>query len=149
MDILRENLAKMVTIRIGKWDEDLKELGDAMVTTNLDAILLRVLKQPVSRYFSITIRSYKNGWKTELHKIKQGYGKWMLFGWEGYQSYVLVDVDRMRRLELFSKRREVDNRDGTKFLSIPIIELAQKDCVVDCSSDVMEVLERHDVGVWE
>lgn len=46
------------------------------------------------------------------------------------QDYVLIDLDKVRSGSLLDNRKTIANTDGTKFISIPLLELYKKDCLV-------------------
>lgn len=108
---------------------DAKEAADLMVFTGRDLrIAARVRREGYAeRYpFEFTIRAHRDsGAKTELAKIIEGWGDWMLYGHEGEGSSLsvwwLIDLHAFRASLIrcpkdlkFSKKA---NGDGTYFVA--------------------------------
>ena len=93
-------------------------------TTYGAAILATVKDTRIGR----TIKVY-DGHKTEIHKLRDGYGDWYLYAWESegnrITEYALIDIHKARHL--FTQDRNVipntDNKTG--FYSYSIEELAK------------------------
>lgn len=131
-------------VRVGRKEEDAKFNTDLVVlSTDRGRMGLRV-RRPLFRGFKetkdafyewgdqFTIRSARaSGTPTELAKIMDGWGDWLLYGWAAFSVYVRPEPPlRLRawglgKLDAFrdwakgqdlSKRRQTDNRDGTSFM---------------------------------
>jgi hypothetical protein len=94
------------------------------------------IRRPDCKFRDFTIRSRsRGGGKTELQKIREGAGDVYFYAWtedflgvEMLSEFMLVDLDAIRKAGLLASqsiatRREISNGDGTKFISISIIEI--------------------------
>lgn len=149
-DILKRNSMNFLSMEISSEEKDTQEATDMVVKIDGGDVALRV-REPSCIYRDLTIRTRsKNGGKTEIHKLHEGFGDWYLYGWgdgrETVKEYILVDLNRVRKFELFRvPRRENYNHDGTKFISIPIGELQMCGCLVSShlSSDTQDLVDKY------
>ncbi len=118
-------------------EEDMKHATDYVIKFKGGKIAIRVRRSHY-KYRDLTIRTYSNGHKTEIHKILEGFADYYFYGWiDGVgkiDEYLLVDLDKLRgsgllkEWEKYSKR----NRDGrTGFLPISPFALITCDVLID------------------
>lgn len=73
--------------------------------------------------YEVTFRSKRpNGTKTELQKIKEGFGDYFLYSCVENDSFlcVAIDLDKFRNLEKEDAPREIKNQDGSSsFVVLP------------------------------
>jgi hypothetical protein len=106
------------------------------------ALRIRNLK---TKYFEnnnkrdITIRSYKNGDNTEIKKIIDGFGDYMLYCWGLMQNnepiikdYILLNLDKFRdNHEKWRTDKDISNHDGSKFNCYSIREIIKAGAAID------------------
>lgn len=95
--------------------------------------------------YQFTIRSVNNGYKTELQKITDGWGDWMLYGFAASDSDNETEIDHWRLLDLDVFRsscirktytvRRGDNGDGTAFVAFDIPSFPSE-LVIATSEDI-------------
>lgn len=88
-----------------------------------------------SRFRDLTIRAKReSGTKTELDKIKEGFGDYCFYGLtEGDEiiDWILVDLEKLRQGGLLNRQRNlIPSPGGTYFIAIPQKELAEHGCIV-------------------
>lgn len=130
--IIAKHANHIVNIEIAEPEADMKYATDMIVEVNNGHVAVRI-RRSVYSYRDLTIRSYKNGYKTELDKLKEGYADWYLYAWEnktqsGLAEYILIDLEIARPL-FFMDLQEKTNNDGTKFVIIPIPYLKQFEAI--------------------
>lgn len=134
-DILERNSMHFLSMEISSDIKDTQEATDMVIKIEGGDVALRV-REPSCVYRDLTIRSRsKWGGRTEIVKLKEGFGDWYLYGWgdgiNHVREYILVDLHKVREFNLLDvARREISNGDGTKFISIPIGELQMYGCLV-------------------
>ena len=127
--ILLGNLGKIVNINIADPEQDMKQATDFVITMTGGSVAVRIRRNGYYRFHDFTIRSSKpNGYKTELQKIKEGYGDFYLYCWtvgDDIKKWILVNLDRLRKSGILEKdRKEIPNIDGSSsFIAISIEEL--------------------------
>jgi hypothetical protein len=118
--------------------QDTEEATDYILSVNKICVAVRNRKYEYKKYKDITIRciSNKNN-KTELDKIKEGYGDVYLYCWQteegnNIDSYVLVDLNKLRYSNILSVDREIlaNRNDNAKFITISIDELDKINCLI-------------------
>lgn len=133
-EILRDNAMHIVKIEIAPETRDTKEATDLIIEVTGGSVAVRVRRSD-TRFRDLTIRSRRpSGIPTELHKIRQGFGDWYLYGWtdNGHISeWILVDLNQVRNTGLLEKvRRGIPNFDGSScFIAISISELFANSCL--------------------
>jgi hypothetical protein len=143
-DILQKNACYIVRVDVATPDEDMKQSTDLKVTVKAGAVAVRVRRKD-KRFRDVTIRAYKNGNKTEIHKLRDGYGDWYLYAWElesGALEWVLLDIGKMRNAGLFGEKRPIImNKDGQSgFVAYSIDEIKKAGALVnECLSVSAEV----------
>lgn len=134
-DILERNSMNFLSMEVSSEAKDTQEATDMIIKIEGGDVALRV-REPSCKFRDFTIRSRSRyGKKTEIHKLKEGFGDWYLYGWgDGFSlvnEYVLIDLDKVRDFGLLDvERQEIPNGDGTKFINIPLGELQMFGCVV-------------------
>jgi len=134
--ILKANATALIAIEVADPDSDMQRATDLNITISSGSVAVRIRRASQSHYRDLTIRAYKNGNKTELHKLREGYAKWYLYAWEDTQGqlaeWMLVDIDKMREAELFSENRPIKmNKDGyTGFIAYSIGELSKANAII-------------------
>jgi len=135
-EILRANAMHIVKVAIADNDVDCREATDMTVDVTGGQVAVRV-RRPYMHYRDLTIRSWRaSGAKTEIHKLRDGFGDWYLYGWTNGQNqigeWILVDLDKVREAGLLdSPRKEIPNSDRrTRFVAIGIPELERSGCIV-------------------
>jgi hypothetical protein len=129
-EILRQNAMKIVKIEAATPDEDMKQSTDLKVNIKGGDVAARV-RRPYRTFRDLTIRAYKNGNKTEIDKLREGYADWYLYAWENefgtLSEWILVDINKMRSSGLLFEQRTVRmNGDGrTGFVTYSIEELVR------------------------
>ena len=102
--------------------EDTQQATDLMILTAKDKrIAVRIRRSGYAmRYpFQFTIRARANGCKTEIHKIREGFGDYFFYGHssndatEAIGKWMLLDLDVFRNEERALNPHSVVNRDGT------------------------------------
>lgn len=127
-EILKQNAMHIIKIEIATPDEDMKRSTDLKATVTGGSVAVRT-RRPYRTFRDLTIRAHKNGNKTEIHKLREGYGDWYLYAWENefgiLSEWILVDINKMRSSGLLYESRPIQpNKDGvTGFISYSIEEL--------------------------
>lgn len=133
--ILKENaIQHIIKIDVSDPEDDMGKATDMVikVTGGDVAVRLRTGERPER---DLTIRSYNKGYKTELEKLRDGFGDWYFYAWFGPDNHIsewlLADINQMRISEILDVPRfEIPNGDGTKFISITIDELQATACLI-------------------
>lgn len=131
--ILKSQSMYIVDIQIATEEEDKKYSTDLKVKITAGDVAVRIRRDTIYRDFTIRAKSGTN--KTEIHKLREGYGDWYLYLWtkeDKISEWILVDINKMRAANLFSEQRQVRmNKDGyTGFVSYTIDELEYHGCIV-------------------
>jgi len=132
--ILKDNTMHIVKIEIAPETRDTKEATDLVIEVIGGSVAVRVRRSNIG-YRDLTIRSRRpSGIPTELHKLREGFCDWYLYGWtnNGHISeWILVDLNQMREAGLFEKaRREISNPDRSSwFVAISLSELSASGCL--------------------
>ncbi len=137
MDILQHNAMHFIKIKEADREADMKRATDMIIEVKGGDIAVRIRRPSIKRrtFNDITIRAYKNGFKTEIHKIREGFAKWYLYCWTTKENmiddYLLIDLDKVRESTLLNDDKITMNNDGMSgFLSISIIDLYKNNCLV-------------------
>lgn len=141
IEILRRHAADVVKFSIATNEQDTKQATDFVVETTIGRIAVRVrqYKSTSTKYRDLTIRTRaKYGSKTEIDKLREGWGDLYLYCWQGTDDkiaeYMLVDISAMRKAGMldasyFAGLSEIPNGDGTWFTPIPFDALYDAGCV--------------------
>ena len=134
--ILGDHLSDIVKIEVAPDTLDQEEATDMVIQLKSGMVACRVRRDNIKfRDWTIRTRSFY-GKKTEIDKLREGYGDWYLYGWakDGKISrWMLIDLLKVRISGLLDKSRiEIPNTDGgrTKFIAISVPELIEADCLI-------------------
>lgn len=128
-NILIKHANYLIDFNEATFEEDTKHATDMTIYISGRNIALRRRKLSYfSRFGDFTIRSYCNGYRTEIHKLRDGEGDIYLFFWanenDDIKKYLLIDIEQLRKSGLIMVDRKYwDNHDGTKFFAYQIDEL--------------------------
>jgi len=134
-DILRSLPANLfVDFEEASFKADTKEATDVIAIANGRYRIPMRFRRSHKAYRDLTIRSSRpTGIRTELQKIKGGFGDYYFYGWtEGDTviEWMLVDLDKLRASGLLEKsRKEIRSPDGTYFIAINRNELEEHACI--------------------
>jgi hypothetical protein len=136
---LKKLLPHLVELSIAPIEMDTKCATDFTVRLTGGDIAVR-LRRPECQFRDLTIRALRDkGVKTELAKIKEGYGSRYFYGWVDSQDkiaeWILVDLNRLRKTSLLEKpliaNKDKDGKsDGTYFIAISLRELCNAKCLI-------------------
>ena len=143
-DIIFDNLNlifKSLNMKLeqSNFKQDTEEATDYILSVNKICVAVRNRKYEYKKkYKDITIRCVSNkNKKTELDKIKEGYGDVYLYCWQTEEgndidSYVLVDLNKLRFSNILSEDRKIltNINDNAKFINISIDELHKNNCLI-------------------
>ena len=80
-DILRRNSMNFLSLEVSNEYKDTQEATDMLIKIEGGDVALRV-RNPSCKFRDFTIRSRsKYGGKTEIDKLKEGFGDWYLYVW--------------------------------------------------------------------
>lgn len=133
-EILQDNASVFIRFSVAAPDDDRNNATDMQLRAEVSGSDIAVrLRKASCRHRDLTIRSYSNGNKTELHKLKEGKAKWYVYGWENVDgsidSYMILDLDTLRGSGLLENRPEIRNKDNTAFVVVPVQELFDRGCI--------------------
>lgn len=132
--IIKQNAGEFISVTVADTETDMKRATDFVIKVTGGDIAVRI-RRADKPWRDLTIRSYNNGYKTEIHKLREGFGRFYLYCWENdkheLSEWVLVDLDKLRETGLLDKqRKQFENRDGTTcFIAFGIRELEQVGCI--------------------
>lgn len=137
-EIIRAHAGLFVAFRLANEIEDTKQSTDAVLEmSNKATIAVRIRRHRNGKlYRDLTIRAQtKSGGKTELSKLREGWGDWYFYAWldanNQLTEYMLVDLHAMRASgRLAQNKRVIQNGDGTGFVEYSIAELYQCNALV-------------------
>lgn len=140
--LVREWMIQKITVDPADIVDDMTKAKDIQISFELFKkgsadIACRCRRISVDKYGDITIRSGRpSGMKSELQKIKEGHGDYMVYGWipgKHIEAYCIVDLDRMRQSGVLEQKRQTRwNKDWSScFVFLSINELRQTGCLVD------------------
>lgn len=131
--ILKKNAQYFVNVSIATPDQDMKQATDFVVVIDGGEIAVRI-RRDKCKWRDLTIRSTNRGYKTEIHKIRDGWARYYLYCWtqggNDISEWMLVDLNKVRELQLLEGRSEISNGDGTLFIAIPYRELNESECIL-------------------
>jgi hypothetical protein len=109
---------------------DCKQATDLLVLRARDMRIAARVRRPgyFERYpFEVTVRaSHPSGAKTELAKVLEGWGDWMLYGHadpvkrKTIAHWVLLDLDVFRDRWPYLGHKRQRNADGTEFVAVDV-----------------------------
>ncbi len=113
-NILKEQLINFVKIEIANPKEDMEQATDLKIEVTGGNVGVRIRRDTSFRDF--TIRAYKNGNRTEIDKLREGYCNWYLYCWtrnDKITDWILLDINKMREKGLLDTTRNIKmNTDG-------------------------------------
>ena len=121
--ILKDNLMHITSIEIANDHQDMNEGTDYVIHIEGGTIAGRV-RRPDCKYRDFTIRAVNKGYKTEIDKLREGFGDWYLYCWTNeynrIDEWILVDINKIRKNSLLEHRTVKDNGESTGFIHIEI-----------------------------
>lgn len=131
--ILKSQAMHIIDIQVATPEEDMKQATDLKIKITAGDVAVRIRRNIPWR--ELTIRAKNGNSKTEIHKMREGYGDWYLYLWtEGdkISEWILVDINKMRKEGLLQEQRPIQmNKDGyTGFVKYTIDELESSGCIV-------------------
>lgn len=125
--------SQLAFVNDATFEEDTTQATDLILNTIQGKIAVR-LRRSSCTFRDLTIRAKRDtGIKTELEKIKEGWGRWYFYGWVSNENiikeYIFIDLNKLRETTLL-ERTLIDNKDGTYFIAISKKELEDNDCLV-------------------
>lgn len=133
-EIVQNNVGAIAAVEVSGRVADMRAGADFRIIMRSGRDVLSRVRRDV-RYRDFTIRAFAGGSRTELDKLRDGYGGWYVYAWTDESGticdWILVDLDHLRDSGELDKDRPVKrNRDGrTGFISIPIEDLRRADAV--------------------
>jgi hypothetical protein len=132
--ILSTLIPHLISIRIASEEQDTREATDMVATFSTGKIAIRI-RRPDCLFRDLTIRSQRaNGMKTELAKIREGYGTHYFYAWTTPSNtigeWILVDLYQLRKSPLLDKPAIPNTDKTTWFIPIKIAELREYDCLI-------------------
>lgn len=129
--ILKSNAIHLVDIRTATPDEDSKQSTDFVISISGGGRVAARVRKTAYRDLTIRTQSF-NGGKTEIHKLREGWGRFYLYCWVNeWKSpiieYILVDIDVLRKSGLLNNapatKMNTDNRTGFTYYGINTLNL--------------------------
>ena len=132
--ILKSQAMHIVNIEIATPEEDMKKSTDYKIKITSGDVAVR-LRRAYYSFRDLTIRAINGNSKTEIHKLREGYADWYLYGWTNdcyISEWMLLDINKMREHDAFSESRPIimNNDNYTGFVTYSIPELEEMDAVV-------------------
>lgn len=127
--IVEKIAPRIISFTIAPEQEDMTQATDYIITVEKGTIACRIRRPQYNNYRDFTIRSRNGESKTELAKIKEGFGRWYIYAWTKNESQIaewwLLDLNALRESPLLNTDRpEKQNTDGkTAFISFTSSEL--------------------------
>ena len=116
-----KSILGQVIIDTSTYKQDTEEAFDLITLPTAKKIACRVRDYDKYNKFmdEFTIRSRtKYGKKTEIHKIKEGFGDWMFYGFgknKRVLKYSIIDLNVFRENVEHISFQNIKNNDGTEF----------------------------------
>jgi hypothetical protein len=123
-------------IELSNPEEDTKESFDLVYKSKVE-ISIRIRNNTYLKYADLTIRSKsKYGNKTELDKLIAGKGAIYLYAWKTidnirFESWILVDINKIRNVFSDYPIPDIYNNDGTAFKKYPISTIMAYDGLIN------------------
>lgn len=112
--ILSKYAPRFLRIQVAKPEEDMTQAFDLEILANENSKIAVRIRRADILYRDITIRAKNRNAKTEIHKLREGYGDYYLYAWqtgEKIAEYALIDIHKAR--PLFMQERQIKmNTDG-------------------------------------
>lgn len=119
--------------------QDMEDGFDSIFRFNDIKIPIRIRKYVFAeKYRDVTIRSKaRYGSRTEIDKIRDGYGDYYFYAWENKDStsiycYLIFDIKKFISANIVNNpsASDIPNGDGTYFNSYNISEMIKKDVII-------------------
>jgi hypothetical protein len=116
---------------------DMEQATDLILTVTAGDIAVRVRRnkfwQKASKFggFDWSVRAINKGFKTEIHKLREGFARWYFMSFSGddrgsLADWWLIDMDTVRQKRLLDRQwKTYPNGDGTAGMYIPVMEIYQ------------------------
>lgn len=134
-DIIKSNAMHIIDVSVSTPEDDMQRATDLKITISAGDVAVRIRRSQYN-FRDITIRAYKNGYKTEIHKLREGCGDFYLYAWEnkqqcGFDEYVLFDINKAR--SVFMEDREIKmNKDGNSgFVAYSIFDIFAQGAIIE------------------
>lgn len=145
--VIRSVAGEIIDVQQADDESDQKRATDYVVSVSAGDIACRIRRWEYwERFADITIRSSRPGpVKTELQKIRDGFGRWYLYAWaydDGrFGAWVFLDLDKLRTTGILSDAaRQYNNHDGSSgFIAIPVHRVA--DCILQAGGHAVVCAE--------
>lgn len=139
--VLKACAHKIIQIEVASDEADKERATDFEIRVVGGTIAARVRRNCDFR--DLTIRASRpTGVKTELEKIRKGYGDWYLYAWERhgqFEDWMLVCLKRVRQFGLLDEPGRIYNpSDGTSFLRIDAKKLHKYRCIKAASLGIQQ-----------
>lgn len=91
-----------------------------------------------------SVRYYCRGYKTEIDKLREGFGDWYFYGWYkddrcSLIGWVILDLSRVRECGILDREWDVHpNGDGTSGMYIPMGALRDEGCIVATHKQILQ-----------
>jgi MoaA/NifB/PqqE/SkfB family radical SAM enzyme len=134
--ILLQNAVYLFNVDVASYALDVKQATDMLLTVSGRKNVAVRLRRASYHQRDLTIRAARaSGVKTELDKLRSGYGDIYLYGWTlemQIQEWMLVDLHQVRKCGLLNTRWPfIGNTDkATQFIAIPYTTLKDSGCIL-------------------
>ena len=121
---------------------DMQEATDLVLSVQGGDIAVRVRRNKFWERgklfgYDLSIRAVNKGHKTEIHKLREGFGRWYFYGYSSDDAgrligWWLLDLDMIRQLKILDDESYpiYPNGDGTEGMYISLRDLKSKGCVI-------------------
>lgn len=133
--VLLRNAMHLIKIDVASQQDDMQRATDFVVTMRGGAVAVRIRKD--TKYRDFTIRAkMASGYKTELDKLRQGFGDFYLYLWTEHGAlveYWLMDLHRLRASGMLDGERNIKwNVDrGSAFIALSLAELQNAGAIMN------------------
>jgi hypothetical protein len=128
--ILKSKAELFISFEVANDEQDKRQATDmVLMVKGGQCIAVRVRRPEHRKWTDVTIRCRSvSGAKTELDKLRAGWGDWYVYAWEDQahqlSRWCILDLTCVRSQGLLDKPRAIrSNGDGTAFITIPLREL--------------------------
>ena len=128
--------------------QDMQEATDLVIEVSGGTMAVRVRSNKFYRsargeFYDWSVRCVSHGRKTEIHKLREGFGDWYFYGYSlddkgKLAAWWLLDMHRVREEGILDMDnwQVHPNRDGTSGMYIPLRVLEERGCVIDFCHDI-------------
>ena len=123
---------------------DMEQATDLIITLGSGDIAVRVRRRAVwdkqnklGWGHDWSVRAICRGYKTEIHKLQEGFGRWYFMAYSfddagALAEWWLIDLDEVRKNDILTNERYpvYPNGDGTSGKYIKISDLKSKGCIL-------------------